>query len=215
MNILEIIAKRRSVRRFKPDPIPEKDLMMILEAAHMAPSACNNQNWRFIIVNDNGLKRKLIDSGAALFIKNAPVGILVLYDNRTQNVEYSDHIQSGAAAIQNMLLAASALGIGACWVCHLPPKRQLRKLLNIPWYMDPIAYIPLGYSQAKASERPRKASIADLVSYNKFNAPEDIPRRSIGLILRIIIIKIYYRLPMRMKKILFPLVDKTFVTKFD
>lgn len=215
MNILDIIGKRRSVRTFKPDPVPEKDLMAILEAGQSAPSACNKQNWRFIVINDNALKRRVTECGGASFIKNAPLGIIVLYDNRTQNTEYSDHIQSGAAAIQNMLLAASALGIGACWVCQLPPKRQLRKLFNIPWHMDPIAYIVLGYAVKPPSDRPRKCTVDGLISYNKFNSAEDVPRRSIGLIFRIILIKIYYMLPVRLKKILHPYLDKSFVTKFE
>lgn len=215
MNIIEALGKRRSIRTYKPDTVPRDLLMTILEAAQMAPSACNKQNWQFIIIEDDSLKQKLVKMGAAIFIKNAPVGILVLYDNRTQNIEYSDHIQSGAAAIQNMLIAASDLGIGACWVCHLPPKRQLRKLFNIPWHLDPIAYIPMGYPKISVHPtRPRKCNIQHLISYNQFNATEDIPKRSVGTILRIILIKIYYLLPMRFKNLLHPFIDKNIVTKF-
>ena len=215
MNILDILGKRRSVRRFKPDPISESDLKTILEAGQMAPSACNKQSWHFIVINDESLKRTLVEHGAAVFISKAPVGILVLYDNRTQNVEYSDHIQSAAAAIQNMLIASSSLGIGACWVCQLPPKRQVRKLLNIPWHMDPIAYIVMGHPLKATSDQPRKCSLDGIISYNKFDSPDSVPPRSIGLMLRIILIKIYYLLPIRMKKMLSPFVDKNFVTKFD
>ena len=215
MDILEIIGRRRSIRKFKPDPISENELTTILKAGHTAPSACNMQNWRFIVINDNDLKQKLSDIGAASFIKHAPVGILVLYDNRTQNVEYSDHIQSGAAAIQNMLLAASALGIGACWVCHLPPKKLLKKLMSIPWHMTPIAYITLGYPVTPPLDRPRKEKIENLISYNRYAFDEPLPKRSIGLYLRIILIKIYYLLPMKLKNILFPFVDKNLVKKFE
>lgn len=215
MDILDMLGKRRSVRRFKPDPIPQDDLMTILQAGHAAPSACNRQNWKFIVIDDGTMKNKLVEYGAAVFIKNAPAGILVLYDNRTQNVEYSDHIQSGAAAIQNMLIAASSIGIGTCWVCQLPPKRQLRKMLDIPWHMDPIAYVAMGYPVKEASDRPRKCKIDNLISYNKFTSSENVPKRSFVLTLRIILIKIYYLLPIRLKKVLSPYIDRNFVTKFE
>lgn len=215
MDIIDVIEKRRSVRRFKPDPITESELMTILKAGQTAPSACNKQNWHFIVVNDDAVKRELTDNGAAVFIKNAPVGILVLYDRRTQNVEYSDHIQSGSAAIQNMLLAASTLGIGGCWICQLPPKRQVRKLFGIPWHMDPIAYVVLGYPVKASSDRPRKCSLINLISYNKYTSDEPAPKRSIGLFLRILLIKIYYLLPVKLKKTLFSYVDKKYVTKFE
>jgi nitroreductase len=215
VDILEILGKRRSIRIYKTEPVPKDILQKILQAGQMAPSACNKQNWKFIIINDESIKQTITDMGGAIFIKKAPVGILVLYDRRTQNIEYQDHIQSAAAAIQNMLITASELGIGACWVCHLPPKRQLRKLLDIPWYFDPIAYIPMGYANCVLPNRPRKCEIENLVSYNKFSSAEPVPKRSIKLIIRIIIIKMYYLLPLGLKKKLLPFIDKTFVTKFE
>jgi nitroreductase len=215
MTILEILGKRRSIRRFKPDSIPEDILLKILQAGQMAPSACNKQNWQFIVIDADHIKMKLVDMGAAIFVKKAPIGILVLYDNRTQNVEYKDYIQSAAAAIQNMLITASEFGIGACWVCHLPPKRQLRKLFNIPWHFDPIAYIPMGYANCAIPNRPRKCEIEQLVSYNKFNPSGPVPHRSVKLKIQIMIIKLYYLLPVSVKKLLLPFIDKSFVTKFE
>ena len=215
LGILDIIGKRRSIRKFKPDPIPEDILLQILQAGQMAPSACNMQNWKFIVIDDASIKQTIKEMGGAVFIKNAPVGILVLYDNRTQNIEYLDYIQSAAAAIQNMLLTASELGIGACWVCHLPPKRQLRKLLDIPWHFDPIAYIPMGYPDGVMPTRARKCDIKNIISYNKFSSAEPVAHRSARLIIRIIIIKLYYLLPLSIKKKILPFVDKTFVTKFE
>ena len=92
--------------------------MKVIEAGMWAPSACNLQNWKFIVIDNQNLKEKLVDWGAAIFIKHAPMAILVLYDNRTANIEYQDHIQSAAAAIQNMLLAAISLELGTCWICQ-------------------------------------------------------------------------------------------------
>lgn len=215
MDILDLLGKRRSIRVYKPEPVPEAILKKILAAGQMAPSACNRQNWKFIVIDDDSIKQTITDLGGAIFIKKAPVAILVLYDNRTQNIEYQDHIQSGAAAIQNMLLTASELGIGACWVCHLPPKRQLRKLLDIPWHFDPIAIIPMGYPKSLLHNRARKHALEELVSYNKFNLYGPVPKRSIKLIVRIMIIRMYYLLPLGLKKKLMPFIDKTFVTKFE
>ena len=86
MTILDVLGRRRSIRIYKPDPVPEDVLTEILKAGQMAPSACNKQNWKFIVIDDDKIKQTLVDMGAAIFIKKAPVGILVLYDNRTQNI---------------------------------------------------------------------------------------------------------------------------------
>ncbi|HEX54915.1 MAG TPA: hypothetical protein ENF49_02175, partial [Candidatus Altiarchaeales archaeon] len=132
MDLIEAIHSRRSVRKFKDKKIPDKDILKLIESAIYAPSACDIQGWRFIIVDKPEIIRELVDRGAASFIRNTTQGILVLYDNRTDNLEYMDYIQSAAAGIQNILLVAHSLGIGTCWVCHLPSKNEIREMFDIP-----------------------------------------------------------------------------------
>jgi len=214
MTILELIEKRRSVRSFKPDSISHEDLIAILKAGQMAPSACDLQGWHFIIITDALIKMKLVDMGAAIFIKNAPVGILVLYDNRTQNIEYMDHIQSASAAIQNILLAAGERNIGSCWVCQLPPKEQIRKLINIPAHLDPIAYIVLGYHDIHPKSRPRKQEIESVISFNGYSQTENVPLSRLNIALRRFLIRIYFSLPVSLRKKIYPIIDSKFTKKF-
>ncbi len=214
MTILELIEKRRSIRSFKPDSIPHEDLIAIIKAGQMAPSAGDVQGWHFIVITDALIKMKLVDMGAAIFIKNAPFGILVLYDNRTQNIEYMDHIQSASAAIQNILLAAAERNIGSCWVCQLPPKEQIRKLLDIPAHLDPIAYIVLGYHDAPPKLRPRKQVIESVISFNEYSPTENVPLNRLNIALRRFLIRIYFALPVALRKKIYPIIDSKFTKKF-
>ena len=213
IELKETIIKLRSIRKFSNREVPKDAIEEIVLAANWAPSACNYQLWKFIVIDDPKIKEMIFEQGGASFIKDAPVGILVLYDNRSDNLEYRDYIQSAAAAIQNMLLAATSLGIGSCWVCHLPPKSVLRRLLKIPAYFDPIAYIPLGYPLSEVKPHPRKNALNDIISWNKFTFQTQ--RQSIfKLIVKRLLKRTYLYSPFFLKKALRPLAER-FVKKFD
>lgn len=214
MDIQTAIKNRRSVRKFLNKKIESEIINQIIELGNWAPSACNIQGWRFIIVNDQKLKEKIVEGGGAKLIKDAPLGILVTYDQRTENLEYQDHIQSAAAAIQNLLLAAFSKGLGSCYVCHLPRKKELRKIFNIPSAYTPIAYVVLGYPAQEPKLIARRYQLNQLIGYNRF--PE-VPIADVlppKLLIKRLLRKIYYFLPTPVKKILFPIADKYFIKKF-
>ena len=213
MEINEAIKNRRSIRKFSNQPIDDSLIKKIIEAGSWAPSHCDTQAWRFIVVKNNQLKEKIVLAGGAPTIKNASMGILVLYENISDNLEYQDYIQSSAAAIQNMLLTAHSLGLGSCWICHLPSKRTLRKIFSIPKNFIPIAYILLGYPATQPILVPRKNKISELISYDKFKFNfKKTPQLKIKT--KRSLKKIYYLLPNQVKKIILPLVDKFLVKKF-
>ena len=150
-------------------------------------------------------------------IKNAPAGILVLYDNRTKNTEYRDDIQSAAAAIQNIHLTAIDLGLGTTWICHLPKKKDLRKLFNIPKYLSPIAYIIVGYPAGPTKEVERKHQVSEILNYNEFNPnwPKELIN-PVKFLLTKILVKIYRLTPRYLKKkFLNKFLDKHLVKKFE
>ena len=178
MNINDAIKGRRSIRSFSNKKIPLSLIKEIIEAGTWAPSACDIQGWKFIVINDKKILEKFSYEGGASFVKNIPVGILVLYDNRTDNLEYKDYIQSASACIQNMLLKAYSCDLGTCWICNLPPKKRLRKLLSIPKYYDSIALVAIGYYDHLVRERNRKYDLDDLISYNKFNFKEKLKSKN-------------------------------------
>jgi len=216
-NFLEIINSRRSVRNFTLQPIEKELIKKILDIAIKAPSACNIQGWHFIIVDNATIKQKLIDLGGSIVIKNAPAGILVLYDNRTKNTEYKDDIQSAAAAIENILLAATYYGLGSCWICHLPSKRQLRNMFSIPKHMDPVAYVLLGHKKYDPVEIPRRHKSEDITSFNKyFRDAKNETETEKNILIKKFLMKIYYLTPLFIKKcFLNKFMDKRFVKKFD
>ena len=127
MELKEAISKRRSTRKFSDKEISRDVLEEIITAGNLAPSGCNNQDWRFVIIDSPSLKARIVEEGGAKFIQEATLGILVTYNNCSDNLEYRDYIQSASAAIQNMLLAATSLGVGSCWICQLPLKSTLRR----------------------------------------------------------------------------------------
>lgn len=211
MDIFDAIYRRRSIRKFISKEIEEKKLRKIIEAAIQAPSACDIQGWRFIIIRNKKTKEKIINAGATSLIKNSPVGILVLYNNMTDNKEYLDHIQSAAAAIQNMLLAAYSLNIGSCWICNLPDKKRLRMVLNIPKHYDPIAYILLGYYKNKVKKKERK--VEGIVFSEKFTKREKVGvLKNTKVITKRMCRKIYHKIPF--KKPIKKMVDSVFEKKF-
>lgn len=213
MELWEAIKKRRSVRQFQNRPVDQGLIIKVIEAGMWAPSACNLQNWKFIVIDNQNLKEKLVDWGAAIFIKHAPMAILVLYDNRTANIEYQDHIQSAAAAIQNMLLAAISLELGTCWICQLPTKGRLRKLLKIPSTYDPIACIVIGYPAKEAKAVNRKGDMEAMVSWNEFSG-KSAEVNLLKVFIKRILLGIYYFLPVRVKKGINNFIDAHFVKKF-
>lgn len=217
MDIFEVIKKRRSLRKFTEEPVAKELLERIIEAATYAPSACNNQAWKFIVITEQKIKEKIVEQGGSILIKNAPTGILILYDNRTKNFEYHDDIQSAAAAIENLLLTATALQLGACWICHLPPKNKLKKILNIPNCYSPIAYVLIGYPLTATKEMRRKYNLDEIMAYNKFPASWPVAKRNpLIFFLKKAMLKMYFLLPGWLKKgFINRFLDKYFVKKFD
>ena len=213
MELKDAIKKRRSVRRFLSQPVEEDKLMKVIEAGMWAPSACNMQSWKFIAIDKEEVKQKLADLGAAAFIRYAPLAIIVLYDNRTANIEYHDHVQSAAAAIENMLLTATSLGLGACWVAQLPAKERVRQLLKIPHVYDPVACIVMGYPAVEPKPVARKEFPETAVSFNEFSGKVG-KQNMVKILAKRILLRIFYSLPIKLKKRINNFVDKYFVNKF-
>lgn len=162
METIECIKSRRSVRKFKKKEIENEKLIKILEAAIHAPSSGNLQNWEFIIIKDEENKKRI--AKAALnqnFISEASI-VIIACSNDDKMIFYGRRgkelyaIQNVSAAIQNILLAANDLGIGSCWVGAFNEK-ELKKILEIPENVRPLAIIPLGYPDETPEKPPRRA----------------------------------------------------------
>ena len=162
---IEVIKKRRSVRKFERKTIPEEIIKDILDCARLAPTAINIQPWLFGAVTDPNLKREIANmTDHGKFIEDCAVCFAVFADS-TQKY----FLEDGCAATENILLACTAHGIGSCWVAGHKKAYvdSIRKLLNVPEPYTLIALIAAGYSNEKVS--PNKKSLHEVAFFNKFN----------------------------------------------
>ncbi|MEM2336289.1 MAG: nitroreductase family protein [Candidatus Bathyarchaeia archaeon] len=165
MDLFEAVKKRRSIRKFKPNLIPNEDLKKILEAGRLAPSGGNRQPWYFIVVREGETKKALATAANnQMFIANADAVIVALGDPKASPVKLPytlsatriPYKQDPMIAIEHMVLAATALGYGTCWIGAFDEK-EVKKILKVPEDLAVIALLPIGVPDEEPPARPRKA----------------------------------------------------------
>jgi nitroreductase len=172
MDIFETIQKRFSCRRYKPQPVEEEKLIKVLEAARLAPSAHNAQDWKFIIVKNEMTRKQLAKAAGQLFVAQSPVIIVAVALD-------SEHILSSgvpayalnlAIAVDHMTLAAAALGLATCWIGAFD-QQEVKRILEIPQEYKVVALLPLGYPAQPEGRKLRK-SLEEIVCWDKFENKE-------------------------------------------
>ncbi|TEU06363.1 MAG: nitroreductase [Candidatus Aminicenantes bacterium] len=171
MKVLDVIQKRRSVRKYKEDPIPEKALMRVLEAARLAPSGKNFQPWKFIIVKDKALKEKLAQASAGqFFMAEAPIIIVGCGFPDNCYAHMGRYMKSWSVdvtiALEHLILQAQEEGLGTCWIGSFE-EEEVKAILNIPENVKVLALTPLGYPDEIPRFRGRK-SLDEIISYDRF-----------------------------------------------
>lgn len=157
MELLEGIYTRRSIRRFTDEPVKRYLVMEIIKAGTWAPSGLNNQPWRFVVIR----KKEVLSALARLtryqkVIEGAPVAIAVFVDRAAMYHEVKDY-QAMGACIENMLLAAHALGLGAVWLGEiLKSAGEVRTLLELPDNVELMAVVALGHPAARNQTSQRR-----------------------------------------------------------
>ena len=171
MEFFEAVSARRSIRQFKDSPIADDVVEKILNAGIEAPSAGNGQSWHFIVVRDDEIKHRLaVDACQQNFIRQAPVLIVVCADLEGAERTYGSRgrdlysIQNTAAAVENMLLSITALGLSSCWIGAFDEKRA-SEIISLPKNLRPVAMLPIGYSNEPAKRVPPKRKLSEVVSY--------------------------------------------------
>jgi nitroreductase len=178
-DILELIISRQSDRKYSNRQIEKDKLDRIVEAGRMAPSACNAQPWKFIVVNDPELVSKVADAASAKligmngFVAQAPVIIVIVREKPNMSSKVGATIKNKdyslfdiGIATENICLQANAEGIGSCIIGWFDEK-MMRKLLAIPNSKRVELIITLGYSLSDKREKRRKPA-EETVSYNKY-----------------------------------------------
>ena len=178
-DILDLIITRQSDRKYEDKPVDNEKLERIVNAGRMAPSACNAQPWKFIVVTDRELVLKIADAASAKligmnnFVAQAPAIMVIVREKPNMSSKVGATIKNKdyslidiGIATENICLQAKAEGIGSCIIGWFDEK-QLRKLLAIPKSKRVELLVTLGYSLSEQREKRRKAA-GETVSYNKY-----------------------------------------------
>jgi nitroreductase len=158
----EVIEKRRSIRKFKQYDIPDDDLEKMLEAARLAPSAENSQPWRFIVVKDQKMKELLARPSPQTFIADANAIVVVLGDPSVSCCPRATWTtRDPMIATEHLVLAATALGYGACWIANYESRSrewvdEVKRVLKIPEHLHIIVLVAIGVPDEKPSPKQKK-----------------------------------------------------------
>jgi nitroreductase len=188
IGVLEAIKTRRSIRGFKPTPVDDKTVELVLDAARWAPSWANTQCWRFIVVRDASIKSKLVEAltsisteranAATKAIGNAPVVIVACAELGKSGYSHGElkgpvtdkgdfwYMYDVALAMQNLTLAAHSLGLGTVHVGSFDAKK-VATILGVPEGFGVVSMTPLGYPDREPGPRPRKG-LSEIVFYEKY-----------------------------------------------
>lgn len=167
MDILETIKSRRSIRKFKNIQVPEELLEKILEAGRWAPSGLNNQPWRFAVIRDGAIRGMFSPlTHYSRIISSSQVLIAVFLDTAVSYDRTKD-VQAIGACIQNMLLEAHSLGLGAVWLGEiLKSREQISEILGLGKELELMAVIALGYP-AESPKNSRRKELKNLIIFRK------------------------------------------------
>ncbi len=161
--VLDAIRNRRSIREFTAEPVPSDLLEQIIRAGIWAPSGLNNQPWRFVIIRDHEIIKKLAAlTHYAHIVQAAPALIAVYLDQEKMYDSVKDH-QAAGACIQNMLLAAHALGLGTVWLGQiLKNKDRVNVVLQLSDRYDLMAILAIGYPKHR-NQQSRRQPLTDFI----------------------------------------------------
>jgi nitroreductase len=163
VDAIEVLKTRHSVRAYSSQPVPRGVLEDIIDCGRLAATAINIQPWEFVVVTDAATLRKLAQTtDHGRFIAEAPVCVVVL----CQATKY--YLEDGSAATQNILLAARAHGLGACWVAgdKKPYAADICKIVAAPEGLSLVSLIPMGYP-AENPEKPKRP-LSDVLHWEKY-----------------------------------------------
>ena len=181
MEVLEAIKTRRSVRHYKPDPVSDETLQIVLEAARWAPSWSNTQCWRFIVVRDEAMKSRLAETltqwnsaRSASSVTQAPVVIVACaelgksgFKDGVLSTDRDDwYVFDVALAVQNLVLVAHSLGLGTLHIGAFDAGEAAR-VLKVPPGVVVIEMIPLGYAE-RVGKTPRRKELPEIASYESY-----------------------------------------------
>jgi len=170
MDVYTAISTRKSVRAFQDRDVPEKVISRLLEAARLAPSASNRQEWRFVVVRNPETRKRLVRAASGQkFVGEAPIVIACC-------AETGGHVMpcgqpcypiDVAIAIDHLTLCATAEGLGTCWIGAFD-EGQVKEILSIPPQIRVVALLPVGYPQDPAPVEKSRLPVVKIVKYEQW-----------------------------------------------
>ena len=200
MPLTDAIFTRRTSRAYSDKKVDRELFEWIVSVAMNSPTACNEQQWKIIHIEDPETIRELYERGSAAFLKNTKQCFLLCYNSKNDNPYWYDYIQSGSAFAAFFQLVAHSVGVGSCWVGHLPNRGELKRMFNIHKFYEPVCLMAYGYYRGKAKVVPRKHDVARIIMEERFDSDNldfaSHRRRRLRLVLRYI----YYKCPPILRK---------------
>jgi len=192
--LLALLKGRRSIRRYRRDPIPDEMVEQILEAGRWAPSASNRQPWAFVVVRDEEIRRQVAQNAAYYFIRwahvaDAPLILVLCGDTRNRVYRQFLHEDVGLAGSQ-MMLQAAALGLGTCWIGGLD-RKAIAAILKLPDDLEVVGLLSVGFP-AEDPPPPGRKPLEQIVHYDVYGnqkgggrpEPGGLPSGALGILLR-------------------------------
>ena len=169
-SLLALLKGRRSIRLYRPDPVPDEMIEQLLEAGRWAPSASNRQPWAFVVVRDEAIRQQVARHAAYYVIRwahvsKAPLLIVLCGDRRNRIYRQFLHEDVGLAGGQ-IMLQARALGLGTCWIGGLD-RAAIAALLRLPDHMEVVGLLTVGFPAEDPPPRRRKP-LAEIVHYDVY-----------------------------------------------
>jgi len=199
-SLLALLKSRRSIRRYRPDPVPDEMVEQLLEAGRWAPSASNRQPWAFIAIRDEAVRRQVAQHAAYYFVRwphveEAPLLIVLCGDARSRIYRQFLHEDVGLAGGQ-IMLQAKALGLGTCWIGGLD-RKAIASILKIPEHMEIVGLLTVGFP-AEDPPPPSRKPLEEIVYYDIYGnrageggaTPGRLPGGPLSILLRRLRIKI-------------------------
>ena len=167
MELMDAIRARRSIRKYRPDPVPPEDIEHMLEAARLAPSWANTQCWHFIVVTDEKAKKEIGDQGMP-WCANAPVVIVACADPEKPGAkgDIPNYLVDIGITMEHLILAATERGLGTCWIGGFN-EGPVKETLGVPDNLRVVAMATVGYANQEPDARPRKG-LEEIVSYARY-----------------------------------------------
>lgn len=169
MDLFTAINDRYSVRGYTADPVDDETLAKVLEAARRAPTAANKQAFRVVVVHTRGREEELARVYGRRWFTQAPLvlGVVAVPGEAWRRMDDKPYAEVDATiAMDHMVLAATALGLGTCWVAAFDPEAA-REVLGLPADVEPVAFTPLGYPDKPSANTDRRP-LAELVRYERW-----------------------------------------------